>query len=104
MSQIAGGSPPSSVTIDSMLALAEFVKNPQHVEYVRELRATEESHDKAAASAKKILDAVAAAQKKLDDEKAAHEKTVAAHDAIRRATVEDFRTKEQDLARREAAQ
>src|ERR1700719_2504569 len=103
MSQLGGISPPSSVTIDSMLALAEFVKNPQHVEYVRDLKAAQEAHDKAAAAAKQLLDDATAAKTKLATDKAAHEKMVAERVASNLAKDEELRTKAADLARRELA-
>src|ERR1700730_10156095 len=103
MSQIAGGSP-TALTMDSVLALAEFVKSPESIDRVRELKAAQEAHDKEAAAAKQLLDDATAAKTKLAADKAAHEKMVAESDASHVAKKEQLRAHEQDLARREAAQ
>ena len=58
--------PAATLTMDGLLALADFVKNPDYVERVRELRETQVAHDAALQAAQTVVREATEAQAKLD--------------------------------------
>jgi chromosome segregation ATPase len=91
-----GSAPASTLTMQAMLDLAEFVKNPQWIDRVKSLQASQVAHDSAAAAAKKAWDEVEDARKSLQNQ-------TAGADARLSAREQASTKKEAELISREAA-
>jgi chromosome segregation ATPase len=102
MSGLGGSAVASTLTMDGLLALADFVKNPQYIDRIRELQAAQVAHDHAAAEAAAQFKQASEAQTKLDAEIAAHKDAMAEKSNMQAAVKSELTTRSADLTKREA--
>ena len=95
--------PAATLTMDGLLALADFVKNPDYVERVRELREAQVAHDAALQATQIAVREAADAQAKLDAERAAHAAKVGADKTERDGQAAQLATRMNNLGQLEAA-
>src|SRR5437899_4443795 len=94
--------PAATLTMDGLLALADFVKNPDYVQRVRELREAQVANESALQAAQVAVREAAEAKTKLDAAALSHVTKVEADKTERERQAEQLQVKVNNLARWEA--
>jgi hypothetical protein len=98
-----GPAPPTALTLEGFLQLADFIQNPQYIDRVRELHAATADHHKTLVQSAAQLKKTEEAQKKLDADSASHAKDVAEFQTQKALSSAGLIATETGLRQREAA-
>jgi hypothetical protein len=92
----------SPLTMEALLALAEFVKNPQYIDRIKQLQDAQKKHDAAKAAADVQLGKVLEAQERQDREATANMSIWKQTDARHQKEAADLTKRETAVLAREA--